>query len=721
MLTAVSDLPPIAPRREETRTVHGDAFVDPYAWMRDTEDPDLLAYLAAENAHTASRTGALAPLVDAIYGDIAARTRQTDLSVPVFVRHTDGAAFWYYARTTEGLEYPRYCRCPARDRDELPLPDEPAGEQVLLDVDAAARSFDFYTLGAFDVSPDGRRLAYSFDVSGDERYTLRFVDLASGASIGPDVPDVAAGGAWATDDAYCYLRMDQAWRPDRVFRHSLAGESPDQLLLSEPDERFWLSVGESRDRRHIEIAAASKTTSEIWTLRADDPAARPESFAGRREGVEYDIDLLGDEAYIVHNDGAPDFALAHARLRASRPDQWTPVLPGVPGTRLLSVAAYERALVVCTRREGLSRVLVAPRTADGALGTFAEIPVDEPLFNLDADDDPDPGTDRIRLTFESLVTPEQVLDYRLDTGERVVLKQRPVLDHPVWGPYRPGEVVQERLWATAADGMAVPISVVRRRDVPLDGSAGCLLYGYGSYEISLTPSFSIPRLSLLDRGYVYAIAHVRGGGELGRTWYEAGKLDRKTATFTDFIACARHLIQAGYTSRSRLAIEGGSAGGLLIGAVLNMAPELFAAAHAAVPFVDPLTTVLDPSLPLTVTEWEEWGDPVHDERAYQYLKSYSPYENVRALDYPALLVTTSMNDTRVEVTEPAKWVAALRHVTGSRNEILLKTELVAGHAGVSGRYQAWRDEAFELAWLMDRSGVAERPGGRTKSPQAPTR
>ncbi len=710
MLTVVSDFrPPEAPRRCETRVVHDDVVVDPYAWMRDEDDPALLAYLQAENEYARRATADLAGLSDAIYADISARTLQTDLSVPDFVTHSDGQAYWYYARTTEGADHPRYFRRPARSRDELPLPDDDADEQLLLDLQAEADGHEFFALDLFDVSPDGSRLAYSVDMTGDERFTLRWVDLASGRRLGPDVTGVSSGGAWSGDSAYCYLRIDDAWRPHEVWRHQLDATQPDELLFTEPDEHFWLGVGESRDRRYVEIVAASKTTSETWLLAVGNPAARPVSFARRREGVEYDIELLGDDAYIVHNDDAPDFALAHARVGASDPDQWQEILPGTLGVRLLDVDAYERALVVSVCREGIPRVLIARRDADGGIGPFKEIEADEPLFTLEADDEADADTDRIRLSYQSLVTPQQVLEYRFDTGERQLLKRRPVLDHPVWGPYRPGDYVQERVWAQADDGVRIPISLVRHRRTPLDGSAGCLLYGYGAYEVSIVPTFSIARLSLLDRGYVYAVAHVRGGGELGRSWYDGGKLNCKMTTFTDFIACARQLVAQGYTSPSRLAIEGGSAGGLLIGAVCNLAPELVAAAHADVPFVDPLTTILDPSLPLTVTEWDEWGDPVHDADAYRYIKSYSPYENVRDARYPALLVTTSMNDTRVEVTEPAKWVAALRHVTESRSEILLKTELAAGHGGVSGRYQEWREDAFELAWLMDRTRNSGSP------------
>ena len=698
--------PPTAPRRPWQRVMHGDVVADPYAWMRDKHDPELLTYLTAENDYTAAATASLTTLADEIYADLDARTQQSDLSVPDFVRHRDGRCFWYYLRTTEGLEYPTYHRAPATDVDRLPeLSGIPEGEQLLLDANELAQGQEFFALGAFEVSPDGNRLAYSIDRVGAERYRLEFLDLASGELLAEPIPEVAAGGCWCSDDAFCYLTMDDAWRPDAVWRHALGSSEPDRLLLQEPDERFWLGVSESRDRALVVISLSSKSTSEAWLLATDDATAVPRVITSRRAGVEYDVEVASDRLFIVHNDGAPDFALAQAPLGATDATAWETVWPGEAGVRLLGVAAYDRALVMSLRREGLARLVIRPRDAAGELGPGHELEFDEPLFSVDADGSEDADTDRIRFSYQSMVTPELVCEYRLDTGERRVLKQRPVLDHPRFGPYRAADYVQRREWARAPDGTVIPISLVHRADVPLDGSAGCLLYGYGAYEVTVAPSFSIARLSALDRGYVFAIAHVRGGGELGRAWYEAGRLEHKQNTFTDFVACARHLVAAGYTRPQRLGAEGGSAGGLLIGAAINLAPDAFAAVHAAVPFVDALTTILDPELPLTVIEWEEWGDPLHDEAAYWRMKGYSPYENIRPQEYPQILVTASLNDTRVEVTEPAKWVARLRHDVGAAQRVLLKTELVAGHGGASGRYAGWRDLAWELAWLIDRTSA----------------
>lgn len=688
-------------RRPERREHHGHVFADPYAWMRNKDSAEFLDMLQAENRYTDAVTADQAGLREAIFNDISARTQQTDLSVPEFVHHPSLGDYWYYARTTEGLDYPSFFRCPATSRDDIPELDQPApaDEQLLLDAQALAEGTDFFSLGALTVCPDGRKLAYSVDLSGDERYQLHFYDLITDTEIPDVISHVGSGGAWFGNDTFAYLTVDDAWRPDRVWAHRL-GKASDQEVYYEPDERFWLAVDTSRDHHFGIVTAGSKNTTESWLIDLTHPGLRMHSVAPRRPGIEYDVEVASDRLFIVHNDGAPDFALAQAPLDATSITQWETLWPGQPGVRLNGVTAYDRALVVSERRDGLQRVVLRARRSDGTLGPEESIDFGEPLSVVDADDGGDVDTDRIRIHYQSMVTPTQVWEYHLTTGERQLLRSQPVLPHPQRGPYRREDFEQRREWARATDGTLIPISLVFHRSTPLDGSAGCLMYGYGAYEISLSPSFSIARLSLLEHGYIYAIAHVRGGGELGRAWYEDGKLANKENTFTDFLACAQHLVDTGYTSHERLAAEGGSAGGLLIGAAVNLAPGMFAAVHAEVPFVDALTTVLNPELPLTITEWEEWGDPLHDPEVYARMQRYSPYENVRATDYPAILATTSLNDTRVEVTEPAKWVAALRHVNTSDRPILLHTEMVAGHGGASGRYQNWRDAAFELAWLI---------------------
>jgi oligopeptidase B len=693
--------PPVAPRRPEPRTYYADTFLDPYAWMQDKSAPEFIELLEAENRYAGQQTADQAELRTEIFNDIAARTKQTDLSVPEYARHQGLGEFWYFLRTTEGHDYPSYHRCPASGRDKLPdLSVAPLpGEELLLDVQTLAEAADFVSVGVFAISPDGNWLAYSVDHSGDERYQLRFRELATGGELPERIDDISSGGTWVGNNAFSYLRVDEAWRPHEVWLHQLGGGT-DELLLTEDDERFWLGVDSSRDHRHLLVTAGSKNTSQTWLAKIGEGRPELRSVAERREGVEYEVEVAGDRLFIVHNDGAADFALAQAPLDANSAKQWQTIWPGEAGVRLLGISAYDRVVVISERRDGLQQVSYRLRDEVGDLGPAQLITFNEPLFTVEADDGDEPDTDRIRLHYQSMVTPPQVLEYLLADGSRKVLRSHPVLDHPEHGPYRPGDYQQRREWAIADDGTRIPISLVYRTDTPLDGSAPSLLYGYGAYEISLAPSFSIARLSLLDRGYIHAVAHVRGGGELGRSWYEGGRLANKTNTFTDFVACARHLVTAGYTRADRLAAEGGSAGGLLIGAAINLAPDAFAAVHAAVPFVDALTTILNPDLPLTVVEWEEWGDPLHDRSTYARMREYSPYENVHPGQYPAILVTTSLNDTRVEVTEPAKWVAELRYTTGSRREILLKTEMVAGHGGASGRYQSWRDAAFELAWLI---------------------
>jgi oligopeptidase B len=711
---AASARPPVADRRPQPRVHHGDEFLDPYEWLRDKEDEDVLAYLKAENAYTEAQTAHLSGLREAIFSEIKARTQETDLSVPVYASHgvsPDGhpVAYWYYDRTVEGSEYSIYCRVPAEpdgggQRRPPSTEGEISGEQVLLDGNVEAAGHEFFSIGAFSVSPDGSLLAYSVDTTGGERFQLHVRDLATGEDLSEVIEDTAYGVAWAANTHLFYTRADEAWRPYVVRRHRL-GTSPDSDVdvVTEPDERFWVGVDSSRDDAWIVIGMGSKLTSEFSLLATSDPEGRPRVVAPRRQGVEYEVEPAGDRLLIVHNDGAEDFELAEAPLDATSHEQWTTVIGHQLGVRITGVEAYAGHAVVSLRRGGLTGLHVLPRNPDGGFGAGADVAFEEPLYTVGSSGAADYVTSTVRLSYTSMLTPHSTYDYHLDTGELTLLKQRPVLDDPTFGPYRTGNYVQERGWATADDGTQVPLSIVRRADVALDGTAPALIYGYGSYEIPMDPYFSVATLSLIDRGFVYAVAHIRGGGELGRSWYEQGKTLTKRNTFTDFIACARYLIEQRYTSADRLAARGGSAGGLLMGAVANLAPDTFRAIHADVPFVDALTTILDPDLPLTVIEWEEWGDPLHDPAVYDYMKSYTPYENVAAQQYPAILATTSLNDTRVFFVEPAKWVAALRHTATNDDSapILLRTEMVAGHGGVSGRYQSWQEIAFEYAWVVD--------------------
>ena len=688
--------PPVAERIDTRREHHGEVFVDPYEWMRDKSDPKVIAHLEAENRYVEEMTEHLEPLRQKIFEEIKARTKETDLSVPI--RRGD---YWYYARSFEGKQYGVHCRCPVRDPDDWspPVLDEHTdidGEEVLLDENVEAEGHEFFSLGAAAVSMDASVLAFSVDTVGDERYTLRFKNLRTGELYDDVISGIAAGATWGSDDATLYyLTVDDAWRPDTVWRHRLASGLPSEKVYHEPDERFWLGVGRTRSDKYVMIAAGSSVTSEMFYADAADPKAEFVSILPRRDGIEYSVEhaVVGgeDRFLILHNDGAVNFTLTEAPV-ADPTDQRT-LIPGRDDVRLDAVDAFAGHLVVSYREAALPRIQLWPITANGSYGVPEELGFDSELMASGLGANPAWDAPRLRIGATSFVIPARVYDLVLATGERILLKEQPVL-----GDYRPEDYVEHRDWAVASDGARIPISLVYRKGIEFP--APTMLYGYGSYESCEDPRFSIARLSLLDRGMVFAIAHVRGGGEMGRLWYEDGKLLKKKNTFTDFVRAAEHLVESGLTRPENLVAYGGSAGGLLMGAVANLAPHLFAGVLAQVPFVDPLTTILDPSLPLTVTEWDEWGNPLADKDVYEYMKSYSPYENVAAVSYPPILAMTSLNDTRVYFVEPAKWVAALRHTKTGDHPVLLRTQMTSGHGGISGRYERWKEVAFQYAWLL---------------------
>ncbi len=710
-MSSTSQTSPTAPRPPQQQTVrehHGDRVVDPYEWMRDKQDPVVLAHLEAENDYAEAVTAGQQPLRDALFEEIRSRTQETDLSVPV-----GSGPWWYYSRSFEGAQYSVECRAPRVEGTPRPVLGADSvvdGEQVLLDANVEAKGHDFFSLGALSVSPDHHLLAYAVDLEGDERFALRIKDLRTGEVVDTAVDEVGYGCVFSLDGRFLfYTRVDATWRPHQVWRHEVGTAADgDVLVHEESDERFWMGLGSSRDDRWIMIGLGSKTTSEVRLLDAGDPTGEFHVVAPRREGVEYDVEPAGDRLLIVHNADNIDSDLAWAPLDATSADQWEPVLGAGPGERFQGVDAFDDVAVLSLRRDGLTalRVLARDPAAASGFGAPHDLEFDEPVYHVGLGDNPESATTSVQVVYESMVTPKTVLDYDLASGAFTLLKRQPVL-----GGYDPTQYEQRREWATAADGTKVPISVVHPAGAVPDGTRAGLITAYGSYELSSDPYFSVARLSLLERGFVYAIAHVRGGGELGRTWYDHGKLGHKKNTFTDFVDCAAHLVDSGWVAPDRLVAEGGSAGGLLIGAAINLAPQRFRAVHAAVPFVDALTTILDPTLPLTVVEWEEWGNPLADPEVYAYMKSYSPYENVRDAAYPAVLATTSLNDTRVYYTEPAKWVARLREHTTSdpaTSPVLLRTEMVAGHGGKSGRYDAWRQVAWEWAFLVSCVGAGER-------------
>lgn len=695
--------PPRAPRRAQRLVHFGDERVDEWYWLRDRADPTVRAYLEAENEHTHGALAHLAGLRDRLLEEIRRHVEETDVSAPV----PDGA-FEYYARTLEGSQYPVLCRRPRGavvPPDARATPGSESGEEVLIDENLLAAGHDFFAIGGFAISPDERLLAYSTDTRGGERFTVRVRDLHVGADFAEEISDTSYGLAWANDSAtLLYIRPDATERPWQVWRHTL-GSDPgnDALVLQEDDGRFHVSLERSRTGSHLVITSSSKTTSEVWLVDADDPAAPPAPVAGREEGVEYHVEYHrsarhGNRLFIVTNcDSAENFKLVVTPAGTSGREHWQDVIEHRDDVRLEDVAAFAGHVVVAERAEGLTRLRVL-RLRDGDEHVIA---MPEDVYAAGIGQNREFDTALLRYEYTSLVTPRSSFDYDVDTRTATLVKCQQVPG------YDAGRYETRRLFAVAADGTRVPISLVR----PVDGIDGSpsplLLYGYGSYEVSIEPTFSATRLSLLERGVAYAIAHVRGGGEGGREWYEQGKLDRKRNTFDDFVACAECLVAEGYTRSDRLAARGGSAGGLLMGAVANARPDMFRAIVAEVPFVDCLTTMLDASLPLTITEWEEWGNPVADERMYRYIKAYSPYDNVGAHDYPALLVTGGLNDPRVQYWEPAKWVAKLRATKTDDRLLVLRTEMGAGHSGPSGRYDAWRDEAFVLAFVLDQLASAD--------------
>jgi oligopeptidase B len=714
--------PPAAPRRPHVISAHGDNREDPWFWLRQREDPAVLAYLEAENAYTEETTAPLAGLRSGLFEEMKARIKETDMSVP-----TRRGPWWYYSRTEEGKDYGIHCRRPARGLQELPPAGEPGeDEEILLDENVLAEGSDYFAVGSAAVSHDHRWLAYSTDLRGDEKYELQFRPLEAGVAAAPEsVPGTGYGLAWsAAADHVFYVRMDEAQRPFQLWRHQVGSDpAGDVLVFEEADRRFSLGTGSTRDTAWVLVGLHSTNTTEWLAIPSDDPLAEPRVVLPRREGVEYAVDHLTPSAggggwfLVLTNDEAQDFRVLAApdgvALAApARSAAWREVIPHRPGTRIEDVDAFGRALVLSERAEAQTQVHVLPLPAgedpfaDDLLQGGWIVPSIESPASTWLGANPEPDAPALRTGRMSLVTPSSVLQITLDDREETLLKQEPVL-----GDFDPSRYTTYREWAVAPDGTRVPLSVVHRKDLQLP--APMVLYGYGAYEMSIDPSFSPHRLSLYDRGVAFAIAHVRGGGEMGRAWYEDGRMEHKENTFSDFIACGRHLLDAGIALRGRLVGRGASAGGLLIGAVANQAPDLFRALVAEVPFVDCVTTMLDDELPLTVGEWEEWGNPLADESAYRRMLTYSPYDNVTGQNpdgsvrtYPDLFVTAGLNDPRVAYWEPAKWVAKLRSESPT-TRVLLKTELGAGHGGPSGRYEAWKEEALVYAFLLDVLGLTE--------------
>ncbi len=674
--------PPRPPQRASAITAHGETRIDEFAWLRNRVDPQVAAYLEAENRYTATIMEPARGISERLYEEFVSRVREDDETVPVRLD-----AYQYYTRTCAGSEYPLLCR----RRDAAA---SGGGEEIILDLNRLASEREYFALGSAQISPDHRYLAYSEDLDGSERYILRIHDLIEGRTLAEAIAQTSGTVAWFNDSqTLIYTLLDETQRPWRVMRHRL-GESPtgDIEVLREENAAYFVDVDKTKDQRYLLINLASNITSEVHLLDADDTQARPICFRQREEGIEYSLEHRAGEFFVLTNRAAVNFQLLRIPTdRFTEESSWQPFVVQRDHVMLEGFELFAHHLALLTREAGIGRVWVC----DLETGTWSAVAFGECLYAVDFGDNPAFKTDRLRLMYSSLVTPPRVYDYDMAKAKLHLLKQREI---PCG--YDPAHYRSERLWARSADGVPVPISIVRHRDTPLDGSARCLLYGYGSYGLCTEPAFSSSRISLLERGFIYAIAHTRGGGELGEHWKNAGKLLRKPNTFADFIACAQLLIDTQYTRAARLAAMGGSAGGLLIGAVVNSRPDLFRAAVAEVPFVDVLNTMADPSLPLTVLEYDEWGDPA-ERRYYEIIRNYAPYENIYSQRYPDMLVIAGWNDPRVHYWEPAKWVARLRS-RASGGLFLLKTDMDAGHSGVHGRYQALKEQAFVFSFILQR-------------------
>ncbi len=665
---------------------HGHVRVDPYHWLRERDNPDVLAYLREENTYTRGVMAHRLTFEDNLFAEIKQRIRQDDSSVPA--KYDD---YYYYTRYEEGKEYPVCCR---------KWKTVEALEDVILDVNGLAEGHEFFAIGEMAASANHDLLAYSYDTQGRRLYTIQFKNVSTGELLEDRLEHVTGDMAWANDNRNIfYGKQDpDTLRPSQIFRHTLGCHpSSDVLVFEEKDETFSVTVSKTKSKQYILLASRQTVSSEYHYLAADQPDGKFSVIVPRQRFHEYAVEHDRDTLYILTNWDAKNFRLMKTPVHQTDRSFWEEVLPHRDDVLLESFELFQDFLVVEERHQGLVRLRIIPWNGDGE----HDVEMGEPTYLAALGDNPEHDTSTLRYVYTSMATPHSVYDYDMKTRKKVLRKQEDVL-----GGFLASRYSTERTWATASDGKQIPISLVYRTNLRKPTGNPLLLYGYGSYGMSLDATFSSPRVSLLDRGFTFAIAHVRGGEELGREWYEAGKLLRKKTTFTDFIACAEHLIRQGRTSREQLYAMGGSAGGLLMGAVINMRPDLFHGVVAQVPFVDVMTTMLDPTLPLTTGEYDEWGDP-NNKEYYEYMLSYSPYDHVAEHAYPHLLVTTGLHDSQVQYWEPAKWVAKLRHAKTDQNRLLLKTNMDAGHGGASGRFQRYKELAFIYTFLLDLANLTE--------------
>jgi oligopeptidase B len=669
---------------------HGEKVNDPWFWLREKENPDVAAYLHAENAYTESMTAGLGPFSEVLYKEFLGRIKQTDLSVPV-----RRGAYFYYSRTEEGKQYAIQCR---RKATKAGLYDEKATEEILLDQNELAKGLAFLSLGDMTVSDDDKTLLFSTDATGYRQYTLFTKNLATGKISAPLAERVTAC-TWMGDNQHILFITEDAItkRSDRLWRLDLKSNKP-ELVFEEKDELYLLELRRTKDRKFVVLDSQSTDTWEMSYLSADNPKGSLKVLLPREKGHKYDLEHREGLFYIRTNKGAKNFRLVSAPVATPDPSHWKEVLPHRADVLLEGVEPFQNYLVVQEKSQALDRF----RIFDVKAKTWRDVSFPESVYTAFPGATPEYTSAAFRINYQSMVTPSSVYDCEMATGKQTLLKQTEVL-----GGYDKSQYVTERQWATARDGVKVPLSVVYKKGVKRDGTAPLFLYGYGSYGLGTSATFSIPRLSLLDRGMVYVIAHIRGGNEMGEGWHDDGMLMKKMNTFTDFIDAADFLVKEKWTAKDRLVIEGGSAGGLLMGAVTNLRPDLFKAVHSAVPFVDVMNTEMDATLPGTTVEWLEWGNP-NEKAAFDYMRAYSPYDNLEKKAYPAMLVTSSFNDSQVMYWEPAKYVAKLRTLKTDSNPLLLKMKMEpAGHGGASGRYDALKDKAFETAWMLNQVGITK--------------
>ena len=671
--------PPSAKIIPKDILIHGDKRTDHYFWLRERDNPAVIDYLKAENAYTEKMMQHTEELQSKLYQELVKRIKETDFDVPV-----KNGDFYYYRRTEKGKQYAIFCR------KKYSLEAE---EEIIFDQNEMAAGHDYYQLGVFKVSPNHKLLAFSVDTTGSETYTLYFKDLMTGTILDDQIPNTYYSLQWANDNqTIFYNTLNDAKRPFRLFKHKLEIDpNEDVLIYEEEDEMYFLSVDKTKSKKYLLLNLESKTTTEVRYLDADRPEERFKLIQPRQQKMEYYVEHHGDKFYILTNENAIDFKLMQTSVKHPQKNNWQEIIPHREKVKLNRVEPFENYLVIYEQDHGLEKI----RITDLRRGQTHCIDFSEPAYGIGYASNPEFKSETLRFRYSSLVTPESVYDYNMRHKTRELKKRKEVL-----GGYDPALYHSERRFATAEDGTKIPISLVYKKGFKKDGSNPLFLYGYGSYGVTMEPTFNANRLSLLDRGFIFAIAHIRGGGMLGRTWYENGKFLYKKNTFTDFISCAEYLITENYTSKSQLVIYGGSAGGLLMGAVVNMRPDLFKVVVAKVPFVDVVNTMLDASIPLTVTEYEEWGNP-NEKEFYEYIKSYSPYDNVQAKDYPNMLITAGLNDPRVQYWEPAKWTAKLRALKTDHNRLLLKTNMGTGHGGASGRYDYLKEVAFDYAFVFD--------------------